>query len=77
MRISRKITHSSSMHAGDTNMVAWARMTHLFDQAKQDICCKCALVRLIQYDHAISLQERIAHGLPQEHTIREEPAYHS
>ena len=51
------------------------KRTDLFDEAKKDICGKRALVGLIKNDHAISLQQRIAHGLPQQHSICEEPAW--
>jgi hypothetical protein len=46
-----------------------APLTHLLEQAEEDICGKGALVCLVQDDDAVLLQQRVCHGLPQQHTI--------
>lgn len=45
----------------------------LFDQAEEDVCGKCAFMCLVQNDDTVSLQQWIAHGLPQEHTVSHVP----
>ena len=47
---------------------------HLFEQAEQDVSGQGALVGLVQNDDAVPLQQRVTHGLPQQHAIRHIPA---
>jgi hypothetical protein len=43
---------------------------HLFEQPHEHICGQSSLVRLIQYDATVSLQDGVVHCFSEEHTIR-------
>eukprot|EP00951_Prasinocladus_malaysianus_P031476 scaffold301723_cov28-Prasinocladus_malaysianus.AAC.2 len=51
------------------------RKTYAAFVAIKDVGCQSALVRLVKDDHAVALQQRIRHGLAQEHAVRTEPEY--